>query len=88
MLAKCSKGVGPFQPKQVVMSKTRTPTTGGAIRVHPWTRGNRLVGYDPEKIRMWIGGQRLHHGTTGIALAATALVGVGSRRFHARRALA
>jgi hypothetical protein len=34
----------------------------------PWTRGNRLVGIDPELRRMWVGGQRLHHGLTGIAL--------------------
>ncbi|MDX6615868.1 MAG: hypothetical protein QOD60_959 [Solirubrobacterales bacterium] len=69
------------------MSKTATPTTRGAIRTQPWTRGNRLVGFDPEKIRMWIGGQRMHHGTTGIALAATALLGVTSKHFEARRAL-
>ncbi len=71
------------------MSKTATPANiRGAIRTQPWTRGNRLVGYDPEKIRMWIGGQRLHHGATGIALAATAVVGLSSRRFNASRALA
>jgi hypothetical protein len=35
-----------------------------------WTHGNRIVGVDPELRRLWVGGQRLHHGATGIALAA------------------
>ena len=69
------------------MDTKKTPTTGGAIHVHPWTRGNRLVGYDPELKRMWIGGQRLHHGATGIALAAAGLLGIGIHRVEARRAL-
>jgi hypothetical protein len=69
------------------MSTRTTPTTGGATRAHPWTRGNRLVGYDLELKRMWVGGQRLHHGATGIALAAAGLLGVGAQRFEARRAL-
>jgi hypothetical protein len=43
-------------------------------KVSPWKRGNRLVGIDPELRRMWIGGQRLHHGLTGIALAAAGLI--------------
>ncbi len=51
------------------MNATQTPTSGGATRATPWTRGNRLVGYDPIQKRMWVGGQRLHHGVTGIALA-------------------
>ena len=34
----------------------------------PWKVGNRIVGVDPELRRMWVGGQRLHHGLTGIAL--------------------
>lgn len=36
----------------------------------PWTKGNRLLGYDPIKRRVWIGGQRVHHGMTGVLLAA------------------
>jgi len=80
-----SKGVAAKQPKKELMNSPAK--TRGAIRTQPWTRGNRLVGYDPEKIRMWIGGQRLHHGATGIALAATALLGVGAHRVEVRRAL-
>jgi hypothetical protein len=36
----------------------------------PWTHGNRMIGYDPVRRRLWIGGQRVHHGATGILLAA------------------
>jgi hypothetical protein len=67
------------------MNTRKTPTTtGGAIHVQPWTRGNRLVGYDLELKRLWVGGQRLHHGATGIALAAAGL----ARLSRNRRALA
>jgi hypothetical protein len=37
-----------------------------------WTRGNRLVGIDPVRRRLWVGGQRLHHGATGMALLSAA----------------
>ena len=45
-----------------------------------WTRGNRIVGVDPELRRLWIGGQRLHHGATGIALAGVAVANLVTRR--------
>ena len=45
-----------------------------------WTRGNRIVGYDPELRRIWIGGQRLHHGVTGIVLAGAGLARLATRR--------
>lgn len=32
-----------------------------------------LVDYDPALRRIWIGGQRLHHGATGAAFAAAGL---------------
>ena len=35
-----------------------------------WANGNRLIRYDAEKRRLWILGQRVHHGPTGILLAA------------------
>jgi hypothetical protein len=38
----------------------------------PWTHGNRLIGYDPIRRRVWVCGQRVHHGATGIFLAAVA----------------
>ncbi len=46
----------------------------------PWKRGNRLVGYDPDKRRVWIGGQRVHHGLTGLIVAGTGLAGMAARR--------
>jgi hypothetical protein len=55
-------------------------TTAGADRslmkaeMNPWKRGNRIIGIDPDRRRMWVGGQRLHHGLTGVALAAAGLV--------------
>ena len=45
-----------------------------------WTRGNRIVGFDPELRRLWVGGQRLHHGATGIALTGVALADLLARR--------
>ncbi|SEH10493.1 hypothetical protein [Thermoleophilum album] len=36
----------------------------------PWTHGNRLLGYDPERRRVWVLGRRLHHGLAGLVLAA------------------
>jgi hypothetical protein len=41
------------------------------MQPRPWTHGNRLFGYDPARRRIWILGQRVHHGTTGALLAAT-----------------
>ena len=37
----------------------------------PWTHGNRLIGYDRTRRRIWICGQRVHHGLTGALLAVT-----------------
>ena len=54
----------------------------------PWKVGNRIVGLDPELRRMWIGGQRLHHGLTGIAVAGAGLAQLAARRSEASRAIA
>ena len=43
------------------------------MRHRPWTHGNRLIGYDPTLRRVWIGGQRVHHGLTGLLFAAAGL---------------
>lgn len=45
-----------------------------------WPRGNRVIGFDPDLRRLWIGGQRLHHGATGIALAGVAVANLLTRR--------
>jgi hypothetical protein len=41
--------------------------------MRPWTAGNRLLGWDRELRRLWVGGQRLHHGVTGLAFSAAGL---------------
>ncbi|HEY3193006.1 MAG TPA: hypothetical protein VGJ61_09495 [Solirubrobacterales bacterium] len=56
--------------------------------VNPWRVGNRIVGLDPELRRVWIGGQRLHHGLTGIAVATAGLAQLAIRRSEANRAIA
>ena len=43
---------------------------GGRRCRRPWTHGNRLVGVDLTRRRVWVCGQRVHHGATGIILAA------------------
>jgi hypothetical protein len=46
----------------------------------PWTHGNRLIGIDAERRRLWVGGQRLHHGFTGATLAGAGLAQLALRR--------
>ena len=41
----------------------------GTIPDRPWTHGNRLVGLDLGRRRLWVCGRRLHHGLTGVLLA-------------------
>jgi hypothetical protein len=43
---------------------------------------------DPELRRVWIGGQRLHHGLTGIAVASASLANLALRRSELNRAIA
>jgi len=50
----------------------------------PWTVGNRIVGFDPQRVRVWVAGQRLHHGATGVCLAGAAAARLISRRQSAR----
>ena len=40
----------------------------------PGTHRNRLVFYDGERRRLWIRGQRVHHGLTGTVLALAGVV--------------
>jgi len=40
----------------------------------PWTHGNRLIGLDLAGRRVWIGGQRVHHGVTGLLFTAAGIV--------------
>jgi hypothetical protein len=59
-----------------------------AIKMNPWKVGNRIVGLDPELRRLWIGGQRLHHGLTGIAVATAGLAQLARGRTESGRAVA
>ena len=43
------------------------------MRGRPWTHGNHLVGLDMDRRRVWICGQRVHHGLTGLAFALAGL---------------
>jgi hypothetical protein len=45
------------------------------------------VRYDPVLRRVWIGGQRLHHGATGAAVAAAGVAGFAARRISMRDCL-
>jgi hypothetical protein len=54
----------------------------------PWKVGNRIVGIDPELRRVWIGGHRLHHGLTGIAVASASLANCALRRSDVNHAIA
>jgi hypothetical protein len=65
------------------------PAAGRAGRgLVPWTVGNRILGVDPQLRRLWVGGQRLHHGLTGVAVAGAGLAQLLIRRTDASRALA
>jgi hypothetical protein len=60
----------------------------GLRAMNPWKVGNRIIGIDPELRRLWIGGQRLHHGLTGIALTGAGMAQLVTRRAAAGRAIA
>lgn len=47
----------------------------------------RLVEYDAERRRVWVCGQRLHHGLTGALVAVGGLAGLVGRRLTARGGL-
>src|SRR5262245_7818004 len=64
------------------------PAVRAGRALPPWTRGNRILGIDPRHRRLWIGGQRLHHGLTGIAVAGAGLAQLLTRRSEPNRALA
>jgi hypothetical protein len=59
-----------------------------ARAIRPWTVGNRILGLDLKLRRMWVGGQRLHHGLTGVAVTTAGLGQLLARRTTANRAVA
>jgi hypothetical protein len=46
-----------------------------------------ILSYDGAKRRLWIAGQRCHHGATGALLTAGAAVGLAAARWHPARVL-
>jgi hypothetical protein len=58
------------------------------MKMTPWTHGNRILGFDPERRRLWVGGQRLHHGLTGAGLAGAGITDLVLRRSASGRLLA
>jgi hypothetical protein len=65
-----------------------TKTGVGMTRMSPWTHGNRVFGFDPKLRRLWIVGQRLHHGASGIAVVSACLAGMLVGRTDPRRGIA
>jgi hypothetical protein len=43
-----------------------------------------ILRFDLERRRLWVGGQRLHHGLTGVLIATAGLTGFAARRFTPR----
>jgi hypothetical protein len=39
-----------------------------------------LVRYDAQRRRVWLGGQRLHHGLTGVLVVGVGVAGLAARR--------
>ena len=73
----------------VTESEPIKTTTGVEMsRMSPWTRGNRVFGFDPKLRRLWIAGQRLHHGVSGIAVLGAGLAGMLVGRTDYRRGIA
>ena len=46
------------------------------------TSDQHLIHYDAQRRRLWIGGQRCHHGATGALLTGVAAAGVVAARLH------
>jgi hypothetical protein len=59
-----------------------------AKSVKPWTYGNGMLGFDLKSRRLWIAGQRLHHGATGIAVIGAGVAGMIIGRTDPRRGIA
>jgi hypothetical protein len=46
-----------------------------------------LIEYDADRRRVWVGGQRLHHGLTGALVATAGLAGLAAQRVSPRGSL-
>lgn len=56
----------------------------GGIAIAPRHYLNGLVSYDAGRRRLWVRGQRLHHGLTGALFAGLGMAGVAAHRLTAR----
>jgi len=65
----------------VVGSEFRNTDTG----IRRW--GNGLVEYDAVRRRLWVGGQRMHHGLTGAVVAGAGLGALVAHRLSPRGSL-
>ena len=65
----------------VVSSDFHDPDAG----IRRW--GNGLVEYDAIRRRLWVGGQRMHHGLTGAAVAGAGLGALLAHRLSPRGSL-
>lgn len=52
--------------------------------MHPTSRQPSLIHYDAVRRRLWIGGQRCHHGATGALLAGGAALGMVAAKLKQR----
>jgi hypothetical protein len=46
-----------------------------------------FIEYDADRRRVWVGGQRLHHGLTGALVASAGLAGLAAHRVSPRGSL-
>lgn len=58
--------------------------TSGEIAIAPRHYLNGLFSYDADRRRVWVRGQRLHHGLTGALFAGLGMAGVAAHRLTAR----
>jgi hypothetical protein len=71
------------------MSASRNSRRGIAAITPPPARryAGGIVRYDAGRRRVWVAGQRLHHGSTGAVLTGVALTGLAAHRFSPRGGL-
>jgi hypothetical protein len=62
--------------------RATTRSTDGVRRL-----GAGLLTYDTQRRRVWVAGQRLHHGLTGALVAGAGVVGLAARRLTPRGSL-
>ena len=65
-----------------------TDTTAKPDRASDMRRyAKGLISYDAARKRVWVGGQRLHHGLTGALVAGAGVAGLAAHRISPRGGL-